>query len=109
MELPTSFNSLIEQAIKDNWDKDSLTDYKGATLQFHDVARKIEKIHIIFEHSGIRKGDKIALCGRNSAMWAAAFLATLTYGAIAVPIQHEFAPEQIYNIVNHSDAQYLCL
>ena len=107
MELPTSFNSLIEQAIKDNWDKDSLTDYKGATLQFHDVARKIEKIHIIFEHSGIRKGDKIALCGRNSAMWAAAFLATLTYGAIAVPIQHEFAPEQIYNIVNHSDAKLL--
>lgn len=107
MESPTSFNSLIEDTIKNHWDRDALTDYKGATLQFHDVARKIEKLHILFEHSGIKQGDKIALCGRNSAMWAAAFLATLTYGAIAVPIQHEFNPEQIYNIVNHSDARLL--
>lgn len=107
MESPTSFNSLIEDTIKKHWDRDALTDYKGATLQFHDVARKIEKLHILFEHSGIKQGDKIALCGRNSAMWAAAFLATLTYGAIAVPIQHEFTPEQIYNIVNHSDARLL--
>lgn len=107
MESPTSFNSLIEDTIKNHWDRDALTDYKGATLQFHDVARKIEKLHILFEHSGIKQGDKIALCGRNSAMWAAAFLATLTYGAIAVPIQHEFTPEQIYNIVNHSDARLL--
>ena len=107
MESPTSFNSLIEDTIKNHWDRDALADYKGATLQFHDVARKIEKLHILFEHSGIKQGDKIALCGRNSAMWAAAFLATLTYGAIAVPIQHEFTPEQIYNIVNHSDARLL--
>lgn len=107
MESPTSFTSLIEDTIKNHWDRDALTDYKGATLQFHDVARKIEKLHILFEHSGIKQGDKIALCGRNSAMWAAAFLATLTYGAIAVPIQHEFTPEQIYNIVNHSDARLL--
>lgn len=107
MESRKSFNSYIEDSIKDNWDKDALTDYKGATLQFHDVARKIEKLHILFEHSGIEKGDKIALCGRNSSMWAAAFLATLTYGAIAVPIQHEFTPDQIYNIVNHSEARLL--
>lgn len=107
MESSKSFNSYIEKSIIDNWDKDALTDYKGVTLQFHDVARKIEKLHILFEHSGIKKGDKIALCGRNSAMWAASFLATLTYGAIAVPIQHEFTPDQIYNIVNHSEAKLL--
>ncbi len=107
MESTKGFNSLLEDTIKKNWDRDALTDYKGATLQFHDVARKIEKLHILFEHSGIKKGDKIALCGRNSSMWAAAFLATLTYGAVAVPIQHEFTPDQIYNIVNHSEARLL--
>lgn len=107
MERIPSFNSYIEKSIIQNWNKDALTDYKGATLQFHDVARKIEKLHIIFENSGIQKGDKIALCGRNSSCWAVAFLATLTYGAVAVPIQHEFTPEQIYNIVNHSDARLL--
>ena len=106
MEIP-SFNALIQKSIIDHWDMDALTDYKGATLQFHDVARKIEKLHIMFENSGVVKGDKIALCGRNSANWAVAFLATLTYGAVAVPILHEFMPEQIHNIVNHSDAKLL--
>ena len=106
MEIP-SFNALIQQSIIDHWDQDALTDYKGATLQYHDVARKIEKLHIMFENSGVVKGDKIALCGRNSANWAVAFLATLTYGAIAVPILHEFMPDQIHNIVNHSDAKLL--
>lgn len=106
MEIP-SFNALIQQSIIDHWDMDALTDYKGVTLQYHDVARKIEKLHIMFENSGVVKGDKIALCGRNSANWAVAFLATLTYGAIAVPILHEFMPEQIHNIVNHSDAKLL--
>ena len=102
-----SFNNYIEQSIIDNWDKDALTDYKGATLQYHDVARKIEKLHIMFENSGVVKGDKIALCGRNSSNWGVAFLATITYGAVVVPIQHEFTPDQIYNIVNHSDAKLL--
>lgn len=106
MEIP-SFNALIQKSIIDHWDMDALTDYKGATLQYHDVARKIEKLHIMFENSGVVKGDKIALCGRNSANWAVAFLATLTYGAIAVPILHEFMPDQIHNIVNHSDAKLL--
>ena len=106
MEIP-SFNALIQKSIIDHWDMDALTDYKGATLQFHDVARKIEKLHIMFENSGVVKGDKIALCGRNSANWAVAFLATLTYGAVAVPILHEFMPDQIHNIVNHSDAKLL--
>ena len=106
MEIP-SFNQLIEQCIIKNWDLDALTDYKGATLQYHDVARKIEKLHIMFENSGVKKGDKIALCGRNSANWATAFLATLTYGAVAVPILHEFTPDQVHNIVNHSEAKLL--
>lgn len=106
MEIP-SFNALIEQSIITNWDKDALTDFKGATLQYHDVARKIEKLHIMFESSGVVKGDKIALCGRNSACWAVAFLATLTYGAVAVPILHEFTADQIHNIVNHSEAKLL--
>ena len=107
MERNPSFNFLIEQSIIKNWDQDALTDYKGATLQFHDVARKIEKLHIVFENSGLMPGDKVALCGRNSSHWAVAFLAVVTYGAVAVPIQHEFTPEQIYNIVNHSDSKLL--
>jgi len=106
MKVP-SFNSLVQKSIIDNWNLDALTDYKGATLQYHDVARKIEKLHIMFESSGVEKGDKIALCGRNSANWAVAFLATLTYGAVAVPILHEFTADQIHNIVNHSDAKLL--
>ena len=107
MDSIPSFNAIIERSIIDNWDLDALTDFKGATLQYHDVARKIEKLHILFENSGVVKGDKIALCGRNSSHWAVAFLATLAYGAVAVPIQHEFTPDQVYNIVNHSDAKLL--
>lgn len=106
MEIP-SFNSLIEKSIIKNWQDDALTDFKGATLQYHDVARKIEKLHILFENCGLQKGDKVALCGRNSASWAVAFLATLTYGAVAVPILHEFTADQIHNIVNHSEAKLL--
>ncbi len=98
---------LIQQSIVKHWDMDALTDYKGATLQYKDVARKIEKLHILFEHAGISPGDKIAICGRNSAHWAVAFLATITYGAVAVPILHEFKAEQVHNIVNHSDARLL--
>lgn len=107
MELIPSFNSYIEKSIIEHWDLDALTDYKGITLQYKDVARKIEKLHIMFENSGVEKGDKIAICGRNSACWAVAFLATLTYGAVAVPVQHEFTPEQVYNVVNHSEAKLL--
>lgn len=102
-----SFNAIIEKSITDNWERDALTDYKGATLQYHDVARKIEKLHIMFESSGVEHGDKIALCGRNCANWAVAFLATLTYGAVAVPVLHEFTADQIHNIVNHSEAKLL--
>jgi len=107
MKSIPSFNSYIEKSIIENWERDALTDYKGATLQFHDVARIIEKLHIVFEHSGVEKGDKIALCGRNSSHWGVVFLATLTYGAVVVPILHEFTPDQVHNIVNHSESKLL--
>lgn len=107
MKTIPSFNSFLEQSVINNWDLDALTDYKGATLQYKDVARKIEKLHIMFENSGVQKGDKIAICGRNSSNWAVAFIATLTYGAVAVPVLHEFTPDQVYNIVNHSEAKLL--
>ena len=96
--MKQSFIAYIENSIKNNWDLDALTDYKGATLQYKDVARKIEKLHIIFEESGIRKGDKIDVCGRNSS---------LTYGAVIVPILHEFKADNVHNIVNHSEAKLL--
>ncbi len=105
--MDKSFIALLEQSIKKNWDLDALTDYKGATLQYRDVARKIEKLHIIFEESGIKKGDKIAICGRNSSHWGVAFLATLTYGAVIVPILHEFKADNVHNIVNHAEAKLL--
>lgn len=107
MKASNSFNFFVEKSIIDNWHLDALTDYLGSTLQYRDVARKIEKLHILFENSGVVRGDKIAICGRNSAHWAVAFFATLTYGAVAVPIQHEFNAEQIHNIVNHSDSKLL--
>ncbi len=107
MEEIPSFNNQIQKTIIEHWEKDALTYFKGATLQYHDVARKIEKLHIMFENCGLKNGDKVALAGRNSANWAVAFLATLTYGAVAVPILHEFTPEQIHNIVNHSEAKLL--
>ena len=105
--MENSFNACIEDCIKKYWNFDALTDYKGVTLQYQDVARKIEKLHILFKESGIQRGDKIALCGRNMSNWAVAFLATLTYGAVAVPILHEFTADQIHNIVNHSEAKLL--
>ncbi len=105
--MEQSFIAYIENSIKSNWDLNALTDYKGATLQYKDVARKIEKLHIIFEESGIKKGDKIAICGRNSSHWGVTFLAILTYGAVAIPILHEFKPDNVHHIVNHSEARLL--
>lgn len=107
MELEQSFIALIEQSIKTNWYLNALTDYKGITLQYRDVARKIEKIHILLENAGIEKGDKIAICGRNSAHWAVTYLAVITYGAVVVPILHEFKADQVHNIVNHSESRLL--
>ena len=105
--MDKSFISIIETSIKQNWDLDALTDYKGATLQYKDLARKIEKLHILLAESGVKPGDKVALCGRNSSHWGVAFLAIITYGAVAVPILHEFKADNVHNIVNHSDARLL--
>lgn len=107
METTSSLIQLIEESIRKNWNLDAMTNNKGATLQYKDVARKIEKMHILFEHAGIKKGDKIALCGRNSANWTATFLGVITYGAVAVPILHEFKADNVHNIVNHSEARML--
>lgn len=110
MEIPSNYSDfvgLIAESIRTNWNADALTDYQGVTLQYKDVARKIEKLHILFENAGVKKGDRIALCGRNSAHWAAAFLAVLSYGAVAVPVLHEFKAQQVHDIVNHSEAKIL--
>ena len=105
--MEKSFIAFVENSIKKNWDMDALTDYKGATLQYKDLARKIEKLHILLAESGIEPGDKVALCGRNSSHWGVAFLAILTYGAVAVPILHEFKADNVHNIINHSEARLL--
>ncbi len=102
-----SFNQIVEQAIKSYWNLEAISDYNEQTLLYKDVARKIEKLHIMFEASGLKQGDKVALCGRNSANWAVSFFAILTYGAVVVPLLHEFNAEQIHNCVNHSDAKLL--
>ena len=107
MDNEKSFIALIEKSIKKNWDSDALTDYKGVTYQYKDVARKIEKIHILLEESGVKPGDNIAVCGRNMSHWGVTFLSVVTYGAIIVPILHEFKPDQVHNIVNHSEAKLL--
>jgi long-chain acyl-CoA synthetase len=105
--MDKSFITLIEESIKQNWNFPAFTDYKADTLKYSDVARKIEKIHIIFEKTGIQQGDKIALIGRNSSNWAVAFLATVTYGAVIVPILPDFKPDNVHHIVNHSDSMVL--
>lgn len=101
------FLKYIEDSIKKNWDKPALTDFKGATSTYKDVARKVEKLHILFKHSGIRKGDRIALCSRNTSNWGIAFIATLSYGAVAVPILNEFKPDNVHHIVNHSESRLM--
>ena len=105
METAGSFNQFIFDAIQKYWDQDAMSDYGVSTLQYKDVARIIEKLHILFQHSGIRPGDKVALCGKNQSRWGAAFFAITTYGAVAVPVLHEFHPQSIHDIVNHSDAK----
>ena len=102
-----SYNEMIRQSIQDHWFLDSMSDYGLFTLQYKDVARIIEKLHILFEQAGIQPGDKIALCGRNLSRWGAAFFGILTYGAVAVPILHEFHPSQVHDIVNHSESKLL--
>lgn len=105
MSNNSCLTALIEQSIRNNWDLNAFTDYNGPTLQYKDVARKIEKLHIIFEHSAIKKGDRISICGRNSSNWAVTCLASMTYGAVVVPILHEFKADNVHNIVNHSESK----
>ena len=105
--MENSFIELVEESIRNNWELNALTDFKGTTLRYKDVARKIAKMHIMLEEGGIRPGDKIAICGRNSAHWVVTFLGVITYGAVAVPILHEFKPDNIHHIVNHSEARML--
>lgn len=105
--MEESFLQYIEESIRKNWDRPALTDFKGATSSYKDVARKIAKLHLLFAHCNIKKGDKIALCSRNTSNWGIAFLATLSYGAVAVPILNEFKPDNIHHIVNHSEARLL--
>lgn len=105
-EVP-SYNLMIQESIQKHWNLNSMSDYGMATFQYKDVARIIEKMHILFEHAGVQPGDKIALCGRNLSRWGAAFFSILTYGAVAVPILHEFHPNQVHDIVNHSEAKLL--
>ncbi|MBO4661136.1 MAG: AMP-binding protein [Bacteroidaceae bacterium] len=107
MQLPQSLNQAFADTIRNNWTKNSMSDYGEFTYQYKDVARIIEKLHIMFEAAGIKKGDKIALCGRNQSRWGVAFFATLTYGAVAVPILHEFHPEQVIQILDHSESKML--
>lgn len=102
-----SFNKYIERAIKENWERIALSDFDGVSYHYKDIARKIAKIHLLLESAGIEKGDKVAICGKNSAHWAVAFFAAITYGAVPVPILHEFKADNIHHIVNHSEAKLL--
>ncbi|MDE6436509.1 MAG: AMP-binding protein, partial [Muribaculaceae bacterium] len=95
----------IQASIRDNWEYTAMTDFKGASFQYRDVARKIAKLHLLFEHAGLKKGDRVAFCGRNSAQWSIAMLASLTYGTVAVPILHDFKPDNVHHLVNHCEAK----
>ena len=103
----TSVNKIFEVAFKKNWDRPAISNYQGVTLKFCDVARRMEKLHIMFEECGLQKGDKVAICSRNQANWAVSFLATMTYGAVPVPLLHEFKSSNIHHLVNHSEAKIL--
>ncbi|MGM9864875.1 MAG: AMP-binding protein [Muribaculaceae bacterium] len=105
MKPQNSVIDYIAQTLRENWDREALTDFKGQSLQYRAVARKIAKLHIAFEAGGIQKGDRIAFVGRNSAQWSVALLATITYGAVAVPILHDFTPDTIHHLINHSGAR----
>ena len=102
-----SVNKLFEASFKENWDRPAISNYQGATLHYRDLARRIEKMHIMFEECGLEKGDKVAICSRNQANWAVSFLATMTYGAVPVPLMHEFKPANIHHLVNHSESRIL--
>ena len=103
----TSVNKLFQEAFKKNWDRPAISNYQGMTLHYRDVARRVEKLHIMFEECGLSVGDKVAICSRNQANWAVSFLAAMTYGAVPVPLLHEFKSANIHHLVNHSEAKIL--
>ena len=103
----TSVNKIFEASFKKNWERPAISNYQGVTLKYGDVARRMEKLHIMFEECGLEKGHKVAICSRNQANWAVAFLATMTYGAVPVPLLHEFKSANIHHLVNHSEAKIL--
>ncbi len=103
----TSVNKTFEASFRKNWDRPAISNYQGATMHYRDLARRIAKLHIMFEECGLEKGDKVAICSRNQANWAVSFLATMTYGAVPVPLMHEFKPSNIHHLVNHSEAKVL--
>ena len=106
MEL-TSVNKIFENSFKKNWDRAAISNYHGETLHYKDLARRMEKLHIMFDECGLQKGDKVAICSRNQANWAVAFLAIMTHGAVPVPLLHEFKSSNIHHLVNHSEAKIL--
>lgn len=102
-----SLNKLLEKSFRENWEREALSNYQGATLTYKDLATRIAYLHLDFEQCGLQKGDKVALCSRNQANWGVSFLAAMTYGAVPVPILHEFKAENIHYLVNHSEAKVL--
>ena len=107
MVFQDTLNGYIIQSIRSNWELPALTDFNGVSYSYKDVARKITKIHILFRRSGLKPGDKVALCGKNSSQWAVAFMGIVSYGAVAVPILNEFKPDTIHHLVNHSESRIL--
>lgn len=105
MNAHDSLNSYFQAAIREYWELPSLTDFGGATMSYKDVARKIAKLHLLYENVGIKPGDKVALCAKNSSMWCVSFIGTLTYGAVIVPILADFKPDNVQHLINHSDAK----
>lgn len=103
----TSVNKIFEDSFRKNWDRPAISNYQGVTLKFGDVARRMAKLHIMFDECGLQKGDKVAICSRNQANWAVVFLATTTYGAVPVPLLHEFKSSNIHHLTNHSEAKIL--
>ncbi|MCL2650371.1 MAG: AMP-binding protein [Candidatus Azobacteroides sp.] len=106
--IKENFIKLYENGFKYNWDLPAMTNYgEETTLKYRDVAQEIAKLHIVFENTGLKENDKIALIGKNSSNWAIAYLASVTYGAVIVPILQDFNPNDIQHIINHSESLFL--
>ena len=103
--METTLNGYLQSSVRKNWEELALTDFNGVSFQYRDIARKVAKLHLLYEQAGVKRGDKIALCGKNSSQWAVAFISAITYGAVAVPILHEFKADNIHHLVTHSEAK----